>query len=939
MRFLAYHLNQIHLRLSRREKHLIFFSTDTVLFLIAIYVSFCLRFDSYFPFSYISKYLEFCALIIPVKLIVFYMMGMYRPILRYTGVEFLSTALRTVLISSGILLIAAFWLQLPFFPRSIPIIDGVLTLFLVVGARLTMRWLAYDLQLLHHPNQALDRVLIYGAGNAGAQLATILKQEGNYRLVGFVDDNEELQRHHVQGVKVYSTESMPELIKSYGINTVLLAIPSATRQKKAEIVQYLQSLKVTIKTVPGINEILAGNVAVQELRDIDIIDLLGREEMLPHPELLQINITHKVVMVTGAGGSIGSELCRQIAQQNPRCLILYERNEFALYSIDLELSEHYPSLQKVVCIGSVTDAARLQEILSEHQVETLYHAAAYKHVPLIERNMNQGILNNIEGTLKVAQACMAERVATCVLVSTDKAVRPTNVMGATKRVAELILQALAVQEKSPTRFIMVRFGNVLDSAGSVVPLFRDQIRKGKPLTVTHPEITRYFMSIPEASRLVIQAGAMGQGGDVFLLDMGEPVKIYDLAVQMIELSGLKPGEDIEIKITGLRPGEKLYEELLIEKEIAVPTDHPKIFTAKEQMIRWPELSPLLNQLLQSAKNNEFNKMIWALQCIVPEYQPPVDVDLKLVRDKTAAKDQTMLLPVANLSDALLSLEAPELDMLKKYIREGNVQEAEKTLHGIKEKLPVGMRLYFEGALHGNRQQGREALKCYLKALSQLNTISNSDDRDYIYIRATRATAITKCKLGEDYEGAIQLLEELLHYPVVAYDAELAKQVRITRTVIHYYKGDYQTVIQELGWFVAQCPPDEHISLSQAYLFLALSHAQQNEESAVEVYFQQALSHFQKLSSKQLDNWHFLYGWMGWGKLTQELEQLVHEVVDRDFAENVMTSFQHGLTLYEIVNQNPARPLIQTEAIKQTIVEQLTQSKQSSKPSLKVYSIK
>ncbi|MBF0289942.1 MAG: polysaccharide biosynthesis protein, partial [SAR324 cluster bacterium] len=679
-----------------------------------------------------------------------------------------------------------------------------------------MRWLAYDLQLLHPVNHAQERIIIYGAGSAGVQLATALKQEGHYRVVAFVDDSLELQKHHVQGMRVYPLESLKELIENYGIKIVLLAIPSVSRQRKAEIVRHLKTLNIQIKTVPGVGEILSEKVSIQTIRDIDIMDLLGRQEVLPHPELLQINIKDKVVMVTGAGGSIGSELCRQIAQQEPRSLILYERNEFALYSIDLDLSENYSTLQKVPCIGSVTDEMRLREVMTEHKVETLYHAAAYKHVPLIEQNMSQGILNNIEGTLKVAQACMAEQVKTCVLVSTDKAVRPTNVMGATKRVAELILQALAIQEKNPTRFMMVRFGNVLDSAGSVVPLFRDQIRKGKPLTVTHPEITRYFMSIPEASRLVIQAGAMGKGGDVFLLDMGEPVKIYDLAVQMIELSGLKLGEDAEIQITGLRPGEKLYEELLIEQESAVPTDHPKIFTAKEQMMPWSELSPLVNKLLIAAKNNQLGSMIWALQGIVPEYQPPANVE------KRIDKDETIFPLASDLPVSVLSLEAPELDELKKYIREGRVLEAQENLEELKGQLPIGMQMYFEGAIHGNRQESRQALKCYLTALSQLNSIPGSDDRDYIYIRTTRAVAITKCKLGEDYDGAVQLLDELMNYPAVQHSAQLVKQVRITRTVIHYYKGDYQTVIEELGWFVTQCSPNEHISLSQAYLFLALS---------------------------------------------------------------------------------------------------------------------
>jgi FlaA1/EpsC-like NDP-sugar epimerase len=359
-------------------------------------------------------------------------------------------------------------------------------------------------------------------------------------------------------------------------------------------------------------------VPIDKLRNVDISDLLGRAEVLPDPSLLRVNITDKAVLVTGAGGSIGSELCRQIAQQDPRILVLYELNEFALYSIETELAETYPNVPRVAYLGSVTDGDRLSEVFERHQVETVYHAAAYKHVPLVENNAAQGIINNAYGTMVTAQTAEKCGVDTFVLISTDKAVRPTNVMGATKRIAELVLQALAT--KSRTRFVMVRFGNVLNSNGSVVPRFRQQIAAGKPITLTHPEMTRYFMSIPEASRLVIQAGAMAQGGEVFLLDMGEPVRIYDLAVQMIELSGLVPGEDIEIEITGLRPGEKLYEELLIGGN-SMATNHPKIFAAREAMMPWDRLEPLLDQLFVAAYQKNLTKLRSLLKTLVPEYQP------------------------------------------------------------------------------------------------------------------------------------------------------------------------------------------------------------------------------------------------------------------------------------------------------------------------------
>jgi FlaA1/EpsC-like NDP-sugar epimerase len=349
--------------------------------------------------------------------------------------------------------------------------------------------------------------------------------------------------------------------------------------------------------------------------------LLGREEVLPYPELLHLNVTGKSVLVTGAGGSIGSELCRQIAQLDPKCLILYELNEFALYTIDLELKESYPTLCHYPYLGNITDATHFQFLLQQHQVDTIYHAAAYKHVPLVEINATQGVYNNVAGSLIAAQSAINCRVSNFVLISTDKAVRPTNVMGASKRVAELVVQSLADLPQTPTRFAIVRFGNVLGSSGSVVPRFRQQIALGKPITVTHQDVTRYFMSIPEAVRLVMQAGAMAQGGEVFLLDMGEPVRIYDLAERMIRLSGLEPGHDIEIQVTGLRPGEKLYEELLIDPKIAKPTKHPRIFCASESKLSYETLLPQLKSLLEKAQNQEHNELIRLLQEIVPEYQP------------------------------------------------------------------------------------------------------------------------------------------------------------------------------------------------------------------------------------------------------------------------------------------------------------------------------
>ena len=367
------------------------------------------------------------------------------------------------------------------------------------------------------------------------------------------------------------------------------------------------------------SEIVSGKVSINEIRKIDIIDLLSREEVEPDPILMQKNIRNKVVLVTGAGGSIGAELCRQIIEQNPKVLILYELNEYALYKIDIEFKDNYPTKKVIPCLGNTLNKDHLERVFAEFAVDTIYHCAAYKHVPLIEANIEEGVNNNVKGTLYCVQAAASCNVSTFVLISTDKAVRPTNVMGATKRISEMILQAFSQQDDCKTRFIMVRFGNVLDSAGSVVPRFRKQLAEGKNLTITHKDIKRFFMSITEAARLVIQAGTMGKGGDVFLLEMGESIKIYDLAVQMIELSGLRLGKDIDIEFTGLRPGEKLYEELLLNHENSTPTNHPKIFSDNDDFLPLVELKPKLDDLFQALKNADRESILNSLKEIVPEF--------------------------------------------------------------------------------------------------------------------------------------------------------------------------------------------------------------------------------------------------------------------------------------------------------------------------------
>ena len=527
-------INNSYLKLSRNSKKWIFRFIDLLAFAASICIAFILRFDFFEALNWIPKYTFQICLLFPIKFIFFGVVGIYRPVLRYTGLEFLGTAFVASVGSVGLSALFGVLLVMTPLPRSILILDALLTLILVVGARLVIRWMVYKAVMHAEGDADREHVIIYGAGEAGSQLVQSLSGESRYSVVGFVDDNSQLQKQSMHGVGIYSPAKLPNLIKKHDVDSILLAIISAGKQRNREVIESIQNLGVKIKTIPGVGEIISGKVSINEIRNIDIIDLLGREEIEPDPMLLQKNIRAKAVMITGAGGSIGSELCRQIIQQKPKKLILFELNEFALYNIDIELTDEYSDIEIVPCLGSILNRDYFEKILSEHEVETIYHAAAYKHVPLIESNMPEGVFNNVKGTLSCVQAAVKCNVETFLLISTDKAVRPTNVMGTTKRIAEMILQAHSNRDDIKTQFIMVRFGNVLDSAGSVVPRFRKQLAEGKNLTITHKEIKRFFMSIPEASRLVIQAGALGKGGDVFLLDMGESVKIHDLALQMID---------------------------------------------------------------------------------------------------------------------------------------------------------------------------------------------------------------------------------------------------------------------------------------------------------------------------------------------------------------------------------------------------------------------
>jgi FlaA1/EpsC-like NDP-sugar epimerase len=563
---------------------------------------------------------NFVVLEIAIKIGLFWALSIYQQVLRRADGEFLLAIAKAVFASC--LAIAAIdrLFLVSAIPASVLLSDGMLSLILAISFRLSVR-------LIHEQTRKSDDsnhktgVVIYGAGSAGCFLAQALAKESGKKLVCFVDDNPTLQGKTVQGIRVYAPAELLKLKVSIGFEEILLAMPSLEGQRKRDLSQKLQILGVPVKTVPSIAELLSGHLSVNKVPELDIEDLLGRKAIAARPELLQHDITDRIVLVTGGGGSIGSELCRQIAKQNPKMLLVYELHEFALYQMDMELTEQFPTLNKVACLGSVTDAQALTRVLQKYKVETVYHAAAYKHVPIVEANPISGMINNINGTLTAAQCAIACGVKKFVLISTDKAVRPTNIMGATKRVAELVLQGLADLTHHQTCFTMVRFGNVLGSSGSVVPRFRAQITSGKPITLTHAEITRYFMTIPEAATLVIQAGAMAKGGEVFLLDMGEPIKIYDLAVQMIRLHGMEPHEDVKIEITGLRPGEKIYEELLIDCEAALPTGHSKIFCAREAKLAWTEIEPQLATLLSAAADCKVNECVSVLHTLVPEYQP------------------------------------------------------------------------------------------------------------------------------------------------------------------------------------------------------------------------------------------------------------------------------------------------------------------------------
>jgi FlaA1/EpsC-like NDP-sugar epimerase len=645
------------LALPRPVKRAIVLVADTGLCVLSVWLAFDLRLGEWLPFfggplSLMSlPLLLTCCVSVLLAIPIFVTSGLYRAIFRYSGLPAMTAVARAMLLYGALFAAVFAFYGVEGVPRTVGLIQPLLLLVLVGASRAAARvWLGglYQNQI---KKSTLPQVLIYGAGSAGRQLASAMASSHEMRVVGYLDDDDRLHGHVLNGLPIHNPADLADLLVEVPVTDVLLALPSVSRQRRNDILAAMSPHKLAVRTLPGLSDIATGKVSLSDVRELDIDDLLGRDPVPPSQHLLAKNIQGKVVLVTGAGGSIGSELCRQIIKSTPSALLLVEQSEFALYAIhhelELALSDMEAGhIQLLPLLASVRDSARMSEILSTWQPQTVYHAAAYKHVPLVEHNPAEGIKNNVWGTWVMAEQAAQHGVADFVLVSTDKAVRPTNVMGTSKRVAELVLQAYAARmaaEKGSTRFSMVRFGNVLGSSGSVVPLFRKQIKEGGPITLTHADITRYFMTIPEAAQLVIQAGAMANGGDVFVLDMGEPVKIIDLAKRMIELSGLSlqdeanPSGDIAIKTTGLRPGEKLYEELLIGDNPSL-TSHSRIMTAQEEFLPWRALQTKLDELDVALSKNDVPLIRMLLKSLVSGYQPEgVVVDwVHLQRHATSA---------------------------------------------------------------------------------------------------------------------------------------------------------------------------------------------------------------------------------------------------------------------------------------------------------------
>ena len=636
--------------LPRFSKQAIFVLIDISLCVLTVWIAFYLRLGEFVSLS--GNAFSAVAISIALLLPIFKIFGLYRVIFRYSGWQSIYSVLLAIAVYGLLYACVITFIGINGIPRTIGIIQPLLLFFLVVGLRTSALLFLKHIIYRQRRNSPVPKALVYGAGSAGRQLVSALENTSKMQVLGFIDDDNRLHGNILNNQLIFSPDDLPFLIKSKGISHVLLAIPSASRYRKNEILKQVGSNNVDVRTLPSVTDLADGRVTVSDLRNPEIEDLLGRDSVKPNYRLLSKKIKNKVVLVTGAGGSIGSELCRQIIKLKPKKLLILDNSEFALYSINEELEFIIGSMKfkdkknlLVPLLASVQDSKRMLEIMQFWEPNTVYHAAAYKHVPLVEKNLVEGIKNNVIGTLNTAQIAIEKRVSDFVLISTDKAVRPTSVMGASKRLAELCLQALCAQQlqtkttsstdeasmnksalKTNTKLSMVRFGNVLNSSGSVIPRFRKQIKKGGPITLTHPEITRYFMTIPEAAQLVIQATAMAEGGDVFILDMGEPIKIAELARRMVELSGLSvrdnnnPDGDIEILVSGLRPGEKLYEELLLGDN-PEPTIHQKIQRSRDPFISWKELQTEIDNLKILLNQNKIEAILNLLQKLVTGYKP------------------------------------------------------------------------------------------------------------------------------------------------------------------------------------------------------------------------------------------------------------------------------------------------------------------------------
>jgi FlaA1/EpsC-like NDP-sugar epimerase len=617
------------LALPRQTKRFIMVCADAVAIPTALWAALALKFDRLDPA--LERTFAYFLVAIASALFFFAVFGLYRAVIRFVGPRAMLTVIAGV--SLSVLVLAAFDRLVA--SHQIPLsafgIYWALALPYVGGSRFVARYLF--LYRTGARGKSIARVAIYGAGNAGARACSVLLGGTDFEPVAFIDDKKSLQGSNINGVRVYAAESLPELVRQRKVDRILLAMPSASRRRRREILSELEPLGVRVQSLPNLSDLISGRAQISELRDVDVSDLLGRDPVPPRPKLFGSCIRGKCVLVTGAGGSIGSELCRQIVRLGPSRLVLFEMSELALYNIERELEEIAAhdrlAVEVVPLLGNAHHRHRVREVLSAFAVQTVYHAAAYKHVPIVEHNVIEGIHNNVISTWYTAEAALETGVETFVLISTDKAVNPANVMGATKRLAELVLQAL--QERTThTRFCMVRFGNVLASSGSVVPLFQEQIRRGGPVTVTHPDVIRYFMTIPEAAQLVVQAGSMANGGDVFVLDMGRPVRIDDLARRLVNLMGLtvrdanNPDGDIEIEYTGLRAAEKLFEELLIGSNVT-GTDHPMILRAIEHRLPWAKMQQLLNELLVALASFDCHRALALLAESVAEYQAEVEI--------------------------------------------------------------------------------------------------------------------------------------------------------------------------------------------------------------------------------------------------------------------------------------------------------------------------